>query len=277
VTAGTVWLASYPKSGNTWLRAVLSAWLCDGPVDLARLVGQPIASSRAAFDSVIGMPSSRLTPGEIAVLRPRVDEAVAVAGHTRVRKVHDSYAAGPAGEPVVSTAVTHGAIYVVRDPRDVAVSYARARSWPLESAVAHLGDPRAEVASSPDRLHEQLPQRLGTWSAHVRSWTDETPFPVDVVRYEDFVAAPVETFGRALRFAGFDGGNDGRLRRAIAHASFDRLQADERARGFTERHPGEASFFRRGRPGAWRDELPSELAARIERDHGDVMARFGYG
>jgi aryl sulfotransferase len=277
VTGKTVWLASYPKSGNTWLRAVLTAWLEEGEIDLGELVGWPIASSREVFDAAVGIPSSTLTAAEVELLRPRVDEVVAaVADAPLMRKIHDAFLLGPAGEPVVSTAATRAAVYVIRDPRDVAVSYARARSRSFESAAARLADPGLALAAEPDRLHEQLPQRLGTWSSHVRSWTEQTAFPVEVVRYEDFTAAPAETFGRVLAFVGFDVVEERRLARAIERASFERLRAVELARGFRERPPGERDFFRRGEPGAWRDELPAAVAARIERDHADVMSHFGY-
>jgi aryl sulfotransferase len=277
VTARTVWLASYPKSGNTWLRAVCTAWLNEGPVDLNALVGTPIAASRDHFDVALGIPSSSMTPEEIDLVRPRVDELIAAeAAEPHLRKIHDAYLEGPAGEPIVSVPATRAAVYVIRDPRDVAVSYAHGRGMSLERAQRHLNNPEAALSADDERLHAQLRQRLGTWSQHVRSWVDDTPFPVEVVRYEDFVAAPVETFGRALRSLGLADVDERRVDEAVARAAFERLRQAERDYGFHERVPGGADFFRRGEAGSWRDELPAKLAAQIRQEHGEVMARFGY-
>jgi hypothetical protein len=272
-----VWLASYPKSGNTWLRAVYTAWMEDGPIDLDALHGGMIASSRVQFDAALGLPSSSMTPEEIELVRPRADEVLAAdADGQLLRKIHDACFDGPAGEPIVSVAATSGALYVIRDPRDVAVSFAHHLGRDLAWAAAQLADPDAQVAGNDGALQDQLRQRLGTWSEHVRSWVDEAPFPVEVVRYEDCAAAPVETFTRALRFAGLDGVDEASVASAVERAGFGRLRAAEADRVFGERSTSGGSFFRRGEAGAWREELPPELAATIAADHADVMARFGY-
>jgi hypothetical protein len=276
VSAQTVWLASYPKSGNTWLRAVYTAWLTGAPADLDDLRGGVMPARRAAFDEALGVPSSSMTHDEVELLRPRADEVVAAeAREPLLRKIHDAYLPGPAGEPIVSAAATRAALYMIRDPRDVAVSYAHHSGETLEWARRRLSDPGAAVNDRDDRLDPQLRQRLGAWSQHVCSWVDDTPFPVAVVRYEDCVLAPVETFAGALRFAGLEVDEDA-VARAVDHAAFDRLRRAEEEHGFLERPPSTPSFFRRGRAGSWRDDLPADLAAAIVDDHREVMARFGY-
>jgi aryl sulfotransferase len=277
MTRRTAWLASYPRSGNTWLRAVCTAWLHDGPVDVNALVGFPIASSRDCFDVELGIPSSSLTPAEIDLLRPRVDELVAAnAAKPHLRKIHDAYVTEPAAEPIVSLKASRAAVYIIRDPRDVAVSYAKSRGLSPVWAQRRLNDPSATLEGGDDRLHRQLRQRLGTWSQHVRSWVDVPHFPVEVVRYEDFACAPVATFGRVLRFVGFPEVDDARVEAAVERAAFDRLRRAEDDRGFAERSADAARFFRRGKPGSWQEELPAEVANRIRQDHCEVMARFGY-
>ena len=277
MTGQTVWLASYPKSGNTWFRAVYTAWRADGPIDLAELQGGEIASSRELFDQALGIPSSSLTPDEVDLLRPRADELIAAGdGEPRLRKIHDAYFRGPGGEPIVSVGATRAALYVVRDPRDVAVSYAHHAGMTPEWAAGRLANPHAAIGGGRNGLARQLRQRLGTWSDHVRSWVDEAPFPVEVVRYEDCIAAPVATFARALRWAGFAPVDEARLAGAVDSATFERLRDAEQEQGFREGPTEAGAFFRRGESGAWREELPAELAARIEDEHGEVMARLGY-
>ncbi|HJX72016.1 MAG TPA: hypothetical protein VJ346_08695, partial [Bacteroidales bacterium] len=67
-----VWLASYPKSGNTWFRIFLTNLLnhTNEPVDINNLYPSTIASSRSLFDEATGLESSDLTLDEIELLRP---------------------------------------------------------------------------------------------------------------------------------------------------------------------------------------------------------------
>ena len=74
--AGIIWLASYPKSGNTWLRAFLTSFQSGGqPVDINSMAGGPIASARKRFDDAMGVEASELTQEEIDRYRPRILEA----------------------------------------------------------------------------------------------------------------------------------------------------------------------------------------------------------
>ena len=275
----TVWLASYPKSGSTWMRAVATALRRGGPLDLDALDGGTLTAARAVLDAALGVPSSSLTADEVDALRPRVDELLdreRPSGHPHLRKVHDAFVLGPAGEPVVSPAAARAAVYLVRDPRDVALSYAHHAGRDAGWAVALLADPHAAMADTPGTLQRHVRQRLGTWSSHVLGWVDAAPLPVHVVRYEDCVADPVGTFAAALRFAGFGPVADDAVAAAVEHASFGRLRQAERRHGFSEVAPTARTFFRRGEAGAWRDELDPALAARVGRDHAEVMERFGY-
>jgi hypothetical protein len=276
VSGNTIWLASYPKSGNTWLRAVLSAWVSRAPARLDRLVGGS-AYSREAFDGALGIAGSDLTADEIAILRPRVDECIAAeSAGALFRKTHDGFYPGPAGEPPLSVEATRGAIYVIRDPRDVAVSLAHHEGRDVAWAAERLCDSTTRMGAGEESLGYELPQLIGAWSDHARSWVDEAPFPVHVLRYEDCLTDARRSFGPALRFAGLGPVDERALALAVEHASFERLQEEESRDGFRERPRRSQRFFRAGRAGSWRDELPSETAERIAGAHRDVMTRFGY-
>jgi aryl sulfotransferase len=274
----TVWLASYPKSGNTWVRAMLAALTSeadDPEVDINDMAGGPMSSARAHIERWTGFASSDLTRDELELVRPRCDAAFdGRLDDVRFRKIHDAFLAPGSGGPIVSVEHTRGAIYVVRDPRDVAVSYAHHNSGTHEWAVAMLSD-RAGTMGRFDRLDAQAPQHLGTWSDHVRGWVEHDLFPVHVVRYEGVAADPVGSLRALAAFAAIEP-SDERLAAAVASASFEALRTQEAAVGFIERPSRADSFFRRGVAGSWRDELAPELAARVERDHAEVMARMGY-
>ncbi len=115
----------------------------------------------------------------------------------------------------------------------------------------------------------------GSWSAHVASWAGRRERTRLVLRYEDMQAIPERCFGTAIRFLGGDPVPE-RLAKAIGFSGFAGLRAQEQAAGFIERPATAARFFRSGRAGQWREALSREQAAAIERDHGTVMARFGY-
>lgn len=273
-----VWLASYPKSGNTWMRAFLTAYKA-GPgveIDLNALDASLHAASRQLFDRVIGFGSSDLTADEIDGLRPEVYRAFDAEGEDSLfLKVHDRWRTSPGGEPVFPAEVTRVAIVIVRNPLSVAPSLANHYGYSIDEAIEHMGDPEFGLAGQTTRLARQLPQPVGTWSQNVTSWLDRRDFPVLLVRYEDLRADPVAHFGRVLTACGIE--PDGALLGdAMERSSFERLQRAEAEVGFRERMPDTPAFFRSGRTDGWREELTAEQVARIRADHADVMARLGY-
>ena len=272
---GILWLASYPKSGNTWFRAFVANLRHGdhGPVDINSLP-TPIATSRRVFDAVAGVESTELTAEEIARFRPRVYRRLAEdSAETVFIKIHDAYTLLPDGEPLIPTDATAGAIYILRNPLDVAISFSQNYSKPVDRAIVTMA-PR-EVVFQDDFPALQLDQRLLSWSQHVLSWIDQQAFPVHVVRYEDMQERPLETFTAAARFCGLPCDPD-HVRRALDYSSFEVLQKQEIEFGFKERLEGAASFFRQGKAGAWREVLSPSQIARIIGDHGTVMERFGY-
>lgn len=288
----TVWLASYPKSGNTWLRmliANLSA--ADKPVDINDLPERGgIASARGPFDYLTLIDSDLLTHDEIDCLRPRVYEELAHGAEddeynvaqemppVRFVKAHDAYTRNANGEPLLAgKRGADGAVVIVRDPRDVAPSLANHNHSSLDDAIAFMSDERVALCAKPGRLHNQLRQQLLGWSGHVASWLDQADIPVLLVRYEDMQADAAGTLARVLAFAGRPATAEA-IARAVAFADFAQLRQQEQEKGFREAprpHAG-GNFFRRGETGAWRDELAAEQVARIEAAHAPTMRRLEY-
>jgi aryl sulfotransferase len=272
------WLASYPKSGNTWFLILLANLRSgsDQPVDInGRILGSGILS-RGGFDNMTMLESGLLTSGEVDSLRPAVCQALALkeAPNSWI-KVHDAWRRNPAGEPLFGRSVGRAAIYVVRDPRDVAVSLAHYNGSTIDRAIEFMNTPNAEVAISDDRQERDLIMRLGDWSGHVLSWLDQGELPVQVVTYEALKLDTVSVFGTAMRFAGEEA-TPAHIERAVRHSAFRELSKQERTSGFRDRPSTAVPFFRRGEAGGWRDELTAGQAARIAEAHGQVMERLGY-
>ena len=273
-----VWLASYPKSGNTWFRVFLANLRSNAalPVDINRLTDYPIASSRALFDEATGLAAADLTHDEIERLRPRVYEHLAAqAREVRFLKIHDAFTLTSEGEPQVSRPAAAKAVYFIRNPLDVAVSFAHHSSKAVDEVIAQMADEQLASYAKPGRLHLQLRQLLTSWRRHVLSWVEAPGLCVHVVRYEDMKQQPMETFSAAVRFAEMSYGVE-KIQRALAFSAFEEMQRQEQAHGFAEKQPEAKSFFRAGKAGGWRGVLTPPQVERIIRDQGDVMRRFGY-
>lgn len=274
---GFFWLASYPKSGNTWLRLFLESLAAGGTtpdINTFSLAGGH-AAMRGEFDRILDIESADLTDDEITRARPRLYEIVAQAAKAPLlRKVHDAWELTPAGEPLFPVDLTLGAIYLVRDPRDVAVSLVHHMNQTIDQVIARMGNPEAVMEVPRRRMPRQLPQRLSTWSQHVEGWLG-APVKLLPIRYEDMLSEPVPRFGEIARFLGRDDAPE-KIEAAVNAVRFEHLRAAEEANGFVERQPKMDCFFRRGIAGGWRDSLTPAQIARIEFDHGTMMRKLGY-
>jgi len=272
-----VWLASYPKSGNTWLRIFLAQLIRDGaPVSINDIRFGAIASSREAFDASTGFDSSLLTADEIETLRREVYlDRARENSETLYCKVHDAFVTTPAGQPLFPKEVTESVVYLVRDPRDVAVSLAHHANQPdFDVVIDWMNNPNYCLADERDRQAPQLRQRLLTWSQHVTSWMG-SGLPTLIVRYEDLVNRPQESFGNIVDFLHISATAQ-EITHSIEGCDFNRLRAEEQKAGFTERPPRSTAFFREGKAGSWRGQLSNDQATTIARQHAATIRRLGY-
>jgi hypothetical protein len=277
-TGKIVWLASYPKSGNTWVRLLLG-----------NLLGQQeqseedsftpvpgISSSRAMFEYYVGVNSYDLTPEEADRSRPDVFRRFASdLDDLYFIKAHDSYHLNNRGEPLFPAEASRGAIYIVRDPLDVAVSYTHHRG---QDGFDHTVEVMNRVhASIGGKSNEQLRQLLSDWSSHFRSWTEQSEIPVLVVRYEDMKADTAGQLQRIIDFIGLQPSDFAMtVEAAVEAARFERLQSIEAEKGFAERPQKSQRFFRSGTSGEGRAKLSPELQKSLISKHRQVMQQLGY-
>ncbi len=276
---GFVWLASYPKSGNTWFRMLLANLLVDSregvPLN-ARPFGFAVGGRR--FDDLAGVAAGDCTGDETELLIPaffRLDLARsnALLRPRLYRKVHSANVANGSGQALFPNDVTAGAVYIVRNPLDVAVSWAFHTGRSSAKSVAFLNDVRSTLGGPHLSVCRE---RLLDWSGNVRSWC-AAPFPALVLRYEDMLADTVAELRRAARFLRLEDVSEARLRRAVAHSSFARLREIEERKGFVEKPWKSAGrFFREGRAGGWREHLSAAQARLLVRRHWATMEAFGY-
>lgn len=272
---GIVWLASYPKSGNTWLRAFLHNLLRNPatPMDINELDKFCLGDSQAPWYMQVsgGRSPAGMTKEDLAPLRTKVHEAFTQAHPDSVFAKTHNILGGFAGVPLVSMEYTVGAIYVLRNPLDVCLSVADHFGLSLDDAIAFLANPNAGTENTEVNAFEFY----GTWSQHVRSWTDNDSPGLMHVRYEDMLDKPRQTFGSVAKFLGLSPPRD-RLDKAIKFSSFKVLRNQESKSGFRERSQYSEHFFRVGRAGQWRNKLSAAQVDAVVSAHREQMTRFGY-
>lgn len=274
---GINWIASYPKSGNTWVRILLTFYRKPelAETSLHQLDGVISATDASLFDELTGATSSDLTLEHLLPLRPGFHRAlVDELPENRLAKTHDLARLGD-GSPLFWAESTARAIHLVRNPLDVALSYASHTGVPLDDMIKTMAKADAKIGRRDTRLNIALEQPLGSWSTHTDSWTEVTEFPVLTLRYEDLLADTEQGLTKVLRFLGTEPEPE-RVRGAVELARFDRLKAKEAAEGFAIPVAPGAQFFRSGQSDGWRHHLSPSQVDRIREDHGATMARFGY-
>jgi aryl sulfotransferase len=265
---GVIWLASYPKSGNTWVRFLVANLLAGSALETTeRLQGlvPDIHDRMSASDrrSWLGQP-------------------------VQLAKTHLVHRAGPP-----FSGATDGFIYIVRNPLDVLASAMNFR------ALTRPGSAPGGADTSPGEYAERflasggdpvwIGEGFGTWAEHVRSWREASAEHHHVwVRYEDMLADPHAEAGRVASFLGLHG-DDGAVRAAVEASSFERMAAIERREAaerragfFGSRHMARGGagagvwFMHRGAGGGGRLVLSPQQVARAERSFGPLMRELGY-
>ncbi|NIJ43301.1 hypothetical protein FHS78_003614 [Parvibaculum indicum] len=272
--AGLIWLASYPKSGNTWMRTFLHNLLMntDEPVSLDELTRFCISEVTSThYRRRLQKPWDQVTLEDVMRVRSAVQADFTFASPDSVFVKTHNYMGDWLGLPLINLNVTAGAIYMVRNPLDVVLSARDHFDRPIDETIEIMNSADGGVA----KTDHHVPERYNTWSANVESWTKHASPQLLVLRYEDMVEKPNEAFGKVANFLGLNPPQE-RLDRAIANSSFDKLKRLEEEEGFVERPKHAKAFFRKGQTGQWREELTEDQVRRIISDHRTQMKRFGY-
>ena len=280
---GIYWLASYPKSGNTWFRIFLANLMndSDDAVDINQINTGAIASARGWVDQVLGFESSDLSMDELDRLRPDIyswhAEHIEHVGH---HKIHDAYTyvtntASQSVQPLIPLKGCLGAIYFIRNPLDVAISFANHSNCSIDKAIEYMGDENYAFCKSTLRQHNQLRQWLLSWSLHVQSWATAKNLNLLILRYEDMLLNSEATFTRAVEFLNLDY-TAKQIKRALQLSNIETLQQMEQDKGFREKPAKMANFFRKGVVGDWKTTLTEVQIARVIADHSQVMGDYGY-
>ena len=237
-----VFLTSYPRSGNTWTRF---------------LVGNLVHTE----EPVTFLNVERL----VADMYKHGDRYLRHLPHPRILKSHEVF--DPRYKRV---------IYIVRDPRDCAISN---YFWEMKQRSFNDQMPIQEFL--PNWLDGKIWDRLGNWADHVTSWLSTRGGHEGflLLRYEDMIEDPARELMKVSKLLGIEQSIE-RCKRAAELSSADRMRKLEATQGdkwvqtrFTRQ---DKQFVRKASSGGWRENLPAECVAQIEAAWGHVMIQVGY-
>lgn len=266
-----IWLASYPKSGNTWVRTVLANYFLGRrkPVGINELRKFTLSETRQDFyDRAAGGAFRGKTFEDCMAVRPKVQRLIAAAKpephfvktHSIIDKV------GPV--PLVDPALTAAAVYVMRNPFDVVPSYARHTGLDHDASIDALCNSQ-NVLSSPSGIYDVL----GRWDEHIASWVNAPGLPRHVLRYEDLHINPRKQYEALLGFLRAPV-NTAHLKRTIEATQFGNLKKQEQEEGFIERPKEMSAFFHSGKVGGWRETLTEPQIARLHREFEPTLRKY---
>lgn len=276
---GIVWIASYPKSGNTWMRIFLyhlvriSEGLPRADNDLQALDRVTGYEARlfSLFTEILGKPLEEATLDEVMGVRMQVQAEIARrAPGLAMLKTHNLMGFFKK-QPIINLKVSAGTIYIVRDPRDVVISLADHQGCTIDQAIGIMNRSAFTSVNDDQGAYEMW----GSWSEHVKSWTMAPHEAVIVVRYEDMLADPIKEFGAVARHMRQNPTPE-QLEEAVNLSTFRELSEQESQGGFRERSARAEKFFRVGRSGQWKETLTPIQVRKLEQAHAERMKFFGY-
>ena len=193
------------------------------------------------YTEALGFEPTDSHRDEIAAVRHKVQQRIADENDGLIFIETHQALVMDRGSSTINFAVTSGAIYIVRNPLDVAISYAHHMGRSIDETIESIGTRDIETMVTDKAVYEVY----GSWSQHVHSWTHKPHPAIHVMRYEDMVAAPAENFGRLVRHLLLDA-TPAQVGEAIDRRSFDKLRAREGTRRLSRTARGVAAILPRG-------------------------------
>jgi hypothetical protein len=280
-----IWLASYPKSGNTFLRSLLTAYLFtkDGNFNFSVLKNINQFPNNVTFEK-LGIDISN--EKEVIKNYIKVQEETNKRDGQGIRflKTHSTLQ-DINGHKFTNLNNCLGAIYIVRDPRDVVKSYSNHNSTSIDESINHMKEFNiGGGVKSKDRKNETI-THIGSWSSHYTSWKEFDK--VDrylLIKYEDLVEETEKTFLKVLTFVcklskkklDLD---KNKLKNVLNTTSFDSMQKLEKQNGFSEAsnlNGKKITFFKYGAKNNWKNFLTSDNRKKIEDSFREEMKELGY-
>lgn len=282
-----VWLSSYPKSGNTLLRSLISTYMFtkDGNFNFENLKNIPQFPDLQFFKNIGVNVNNQETiiknyiSSQEEIIKNKINPIVFLKTHSTLHNIN--------GNPFTNLKNTLGVIYVVRDPRNIVLSYANHNQITLEQAAKSLTSFRVLGGKKDSEdMSDRIQTHVGSWSSHYYVWKElEKLNKYILIKYEDLVSNTKETFVKILKFI-YQLNNSHlvidpkKLENTIKSTTFDKLQLLEKNNIFPEAKKDSnnqyVTFFKYGPKNDWKKTLSKELIKKIEETFAKEMKELGY-
>ena len=276
-----LWLASYPKSGNTLLRSFLSTYFFskDGNFnfDLLRHIKQ--YPNNKLF-SELGVDISNRH--EIAKNHLNAQKLINQNKKSfQFWKTHSSFVKMD-GYSFTDLNNTLGVIYIVRDPRDVVISYSHHNNQTIEQTLKMINQNYILGAE----IKDSIPVYLGSWSYNYNSWkVFKNINKYLLIKYEELILNDEKYFEKILLFIkniskmDFDI-SEKKIKKVLEEIKFEKLKKLEKEKGFHESKKDDKgntiNFFRSGKTKQWKNNLDLKTKNMIEEVCQKEMKELGY-
>lgn len=272
------WLVSYPRSGSSFLRALIANYFAGGdePLSLNQIsklcagenheeVWKALTKKSTTERSMQEEWNARL--GYFQTIR----DAKGMNLPKKLIKSHTIFAS-IGGHPSFRFIPDDRIIHVVRHPCDVAISYAHFSNTSLDQSIENLNHSGAFHHGAPTRGYSVF----GSWVEHTRSWTRKVGAPVFHVPYHVLTEKTEEVLTALIRFLDHEP-DPALIARAVKHSGFKVLQQQEKDDGFSEASKvSQQPYFRDGRSGQWKDQFSQEQARKLMDRDPELMQHFGF-
>ena len=276
-----IWLASYPKSGNTWIRSFLSAYYFsnDGMFNFNQLKNINQYPHKKFFDKKIDKP------GDIHAHWDTSQKKIVKKKIPIILKTHNCLIPIN-GNNFTSTKYTLGVIYIVRDPRNIITSLKNHYEMSYDETLKFMTNEKKFIYDNRDKYNYASFHFLSSWSNHYKSWIKSNLFKTLTIKYEDLEKKPYETFRNLINFLNILMENQGPINESkiincIKTTSFEQLKKNEQKYGFKEAvHSNKTNnridFFNLGFKNKWKKILPENLHKTVNEAFKDDLIFFEY-
>ncbi len=270
-----IFLASYPKSGNTWMRSIISNFYnFDQEFNLKTLKSIPLLSIKKHFDEFENKIYSDNNVLDFDWLSQNIIECQKIlnkkSNHLNIFKTHSVR-----HKNFTNETVNAGFIYIIRDPRDVVVSFKNFSGASLDKIINELLFEKKIMMNT-----NGAQELLSTWELNVLSWLNYNTVPKLIIRYEDLklntkeIVIKIKEFISKLHRINLDL-SDADIDQIIKNTNFNNLQKIEDKYGFDESSK-HSKFFRSGKSNQWKDVLSNTQVKLIENNLNTLMKNFNY-